>query len=363
MSKAMMMAQKPDAGSNNDAMRAQASALLAVLGTRGQDDDRYPDIYRALETLAEHGASDHADVADTVHLLRAAPSADPAQWADELAIRFLKLRALPVAPVQILAGLVTGLIGDVAGADHPLIRPLVMSLALAGVASPLPFHNQHHTREVTVLALVLGLVHDKQTPFAGRATVLAELAMAAAIHDYAHDGQGNRRLGSHSPMRLEQRALDGAMPYLKLAGLSDTGAQRITAMVLATDVSKASPHDVSPAEWLRRACAGGSPDGCPDTFRSLFSDATLALQAALLEDGDLGTSAGLPYAYARRMTALVAEETRVLSPTPQTLIGFIDHICRGAYMTDAARATFGDNLQRLRAQAEQDSSETIYYWS
>ncbi|MBU6235369.1 MAG: hypothetical protein KGQ41_05955, partial [Alphaproteobacteria bacterium] len=155
-----------------------------------------------------------------------------------------------------------------------------------------------------------------------------------------------------------------ARPYLLAAGLPDSSWQRIQAMVLATDVSKGDTQDISPAEWLRGAFNGTLKKAdAPKQLQVFFDDRDLATQAALLEDSDLGTSAGMPYEFARRMTALIAEETKVLSPTPQTLIGFIDHICRGTYITDAARQLFGNNLQTLRSLADEEHADTIYYWS
>lgn len=233
--------------------------------------------------------------------------------------------------------------------------PCRMAAVLAAVPSPMPYHNHHHTREVVCLAMLLA----SELSVAHK----SELYIAACIHDFAHDGMGNRRGNAHTPMRLERRALEMAAPYLQAAGLSAQSWKNITVMVLATDVSKHDSDAISPAEWMRKAYAGDKPDGCPPELKNLFADADLAHHAALLEDADLGTSGAMPYDFAKRMTALIAEETRVLSPTPQTLIGFIDHICHGAFITPEARALFGDNMASLRREADEETADTIYKWS
>jgi hypothetical protein len=254
-------------------------------------------------------------------------------------------------------------------ATHPLAKSLFMASVLGGIPMRQAFHSHHHTREVVCMAGILALLHNKQNPFKDPKTRLAEIMIAACIHDFAHDGLGNKRGSGHTPMRLEKQALAKAEPYLKAAGINNHAWTRISAMVLATDISKGDHADQSPAEWLRLAFRKNafhkSSDGknCPPELKIFFTDHELAIQGALLEDADLGTSAGMPYDFARRMTALIAEETKILSPTPETLIGFIDHICGGAYTTDAARTLFGENIKDLRQKAREENEDTIYYWN
>jgi|GEM_PF-3136491 len=350
--------------SSPDTMLAHLPALFESLEAIAASTPLQADIEAVLAALRDDKAAPDEDTAVLCGLLLA-PLPTPA-WRHEVADHFSALRTSPATPVKLLIQLFTGL-NKAMGikADHALAPALLMALALGGVPSPLPYHNHNHTREVVVLAAILGIAQNAMAPFADTQTVLCELLIAACVHDFAHDGEGNRDMGKHLPMRLEAMALNKAAPYLKAAGLPDASWKRIATMVLATDVSKSSADFVSPAEWLRRAYAGDDSNiqNCPPEMAPLFTDPVLTLQAALLEDADLCTSAGMPYTFARRMTALIAEETRVLTPTPQTLIGFVDHICRGMYMTDAARRIFDDNIKRLRAEAEQESAETIYMWS
>jgi hypothetical protein len=272
--------------------------------------------------------------------IRALPPASP----DALAAQFEAWRVSGITPLEPLLHLTP----DESDA-------CLMAACLAAVPSNLKYHNHHHTREVATLAMLLA----QDMPLAAQ----REIFIAACIHDFGHDGQGNRRGARHNAMRLENQSLDFAHPYLSAAGLDEISWQRIVVMVLATDVSKDDASATSPAEWLRRAYKGSNAEGCPPQLAPLFSDKTLAHQAALLEDADLGTSAGLPYDHASRMTALIADETGVLAPTPQTLIGFLDHICHGAFITPEALALFGDNITALRARAVDETAETIYNWS
>ncbi|HEY8962982.1 MAG TPA: hypothetical protein VIN59_00825 [Alphaproteobacteria bacterium] len=249
--------------------------------------------------------------------------------------------------------------------SHPLLPAAAMASVIGAVPNDLPFHSAHHTREVVALTMALSAQQHAEKPFEDPQTQGLELFIGACIHDFAHDGFGNARHGQHTPMRLEQNALDHALPFLKIAHIPDPSWERICVMVLSTDVSKPAASYTSPAEWMRIAYQGINDDSdeCPPFLSPLFDDSTLAMQSAILEDADLGVSGGTPYEFARRMTALIAEETKVLSPSPETLIGFIDHICHGSFMTPAAKTLFGDSMKRLRTAAKEESADTIYQWS
>lgn len=323
----------------------------------------HADVFATVSQLVKQGDFEHDMETEALAELLVMPPTK--SWNAVLSNRFLEIRKRKEDMAVTLMRLVLTIAENVGiEKTHPLMKPLLMAVILGGVESALPFHNHHHTREVVCLAGVIGAMQNRLTPFDDAPTALAEVLIAACIHDFAHDGQGNRRYDWHTPMRLERRSLERSEMYLKAAGLPDASWARINTMVLATDVSKEGTGAVSPAEWLRRAYAQHpDTDGCPDELLPLFTDRTLMKQTGILEDSDLGTSAGMPYEHARRMTALISEETKVLSPTPQTLIGFIDHICRGTYITTAAQQLFGDNMQTLRKKAEQENADTIYFWS
>ena len=341
-------------------LEGRMEELMSTLGHVGRGSLLYTGILVSAGILGESAfAREDAHTKAMRGLLAAPPSSE--SWNDDVSGAFLLLRTRKDPPVCVLAEIILPLCAQ-AGmtADHPLMPPLLMAIVLGGVPSALPYHNHHHIREVTALATTLALAAYGS----GAPELVAELVIAACLHDFAHDGQGNRSADTHAPMRLEARALEKAAPYMKAAGLPDELWVRISAMILATDVSKADAKGVSPADLLRMACAGReAPSACPEGLRPLFNDMRLAAQASFLEDADLGTSAAMPYTHARRMSALVAEETRVLTPTPQTLIGFLDHICRGTFISPQARAIFGDNIATIRAQAEKDDTDTLFYWS
>jgi len=247
---------------------------------------------------------------------------------------------------------------------HPLLPAAAMAAVIGAVPNDLPFHSEHHNREVVAFALALTAQQNIDAAFDDPQTQALEIFIAACIHDFAHDGHGNARHGQHAPMRLEQSALDHALPFLKIAYVPDPSWERVCVMVLSTDVSKPGAAYTSPAEWMRMAYQHtGNDRECPPFLAPLFDDSSLAMQAALLEDADLAVSGGTPYEFSRRMTALIAQETGVLAPSPETLIGFIDHICHGSFMTPAAKTLFGDNMKRLYAAAKEESADTIYQWS
>lgn len=340
----------------------QFAALLRLLDRQPQDAYALADVQHALAALS--ACRSFAPDEDTPQVDVIPDTAKNPHWNAGMSAKFMALRLRHEHPAVLLARVAFAMCAATAmDAAHPLADPLRMAIALGGAISGLPFHSHHHVREVACLAVLLGLAQHRVAPFADETTALAELFIAACVHDFAHDGQGNRRHDKHTPMRLERRAIDKSEPYMKAAGIPDASWRRITAMVLATDVSKGSSDGVSPAEWLRAAVAGKSSGGCPDALLPLFADRETATLAALLEDADLGTSAGMPYDHARRMTALIADETKVLSPTPQTLIGFIEHICHDSYITPAANAVFGDNMKTIREMAARENADTIYFWS
>lgn len=338
-------------------------ALVALVAAMPIKTDMHATVLDTAEKAASHDTPDDQNLKDGLIKLLIRPKED--YWNDDLSVWFVALRKRDETPIFILKQIVVELSQAINLPEgHPMLMPLLMAAILGGVPMLQEFHSHHHTREVVCIASILALLHNTQKPFTDSKTRLAEIIIAACIHDFAHDGQGNRANNNHTPMRLENRALAKAEPYMEAVDIPDASWQRIKAMVLATDVSKGDADDTSPAEWMRKAFLGEAlATDCPVVLQPFFTDRELATQAALLEDADLGTSAGMPYEFARRMTALIAQETKVLSPTPQTLIGFIDHICKGAYITDAARTLFDDNLKDLRSAADAENEDTIYYWS
>jgi len=335
------------------------------LGKKAHDQlPRYETVMQAAQSLRV-GAREAKGLAERLFVAQGADGSG--MWANTMAAQFLEWRQdnEDKTVYGYLAGILKLTCDHFAiGAGHPLLPAAVAASVLGEVHNNLPFHSAGHTREVVALAVALAAQQDRLDPFDDPQTQSLEIFIAACIHDYAHDGFGNARYGQHTPMRLEQNALDHALPYLKMAGIPDPSWERICVMVLATDVSKPAASYTSPAEWMRLAFGGAGAGGdCPPFLAPLFDDPSLSLQAAILEDADLGVSGGLPYEFSRRMTALIAQETKVLTPSPETLIGFIDHICHNKFMTAAAAALFGDNMERLRAAAEKESVDTIYQWS
>jgi len=327
------------------------------------------DVASLASAMAHDAASDATYVSpDFVRHLLGPDEADMKGWAVRLVDQFIAWRKQSDDVCRPLPRILTRLASEIDGvAANPLYMPAMMACVLGSLPMGLPFHNHHHIREVVCLVITLTHAEHARRPFTDYPSRLLENVIAACIHDFAHDGRGNLRMGKHTPMRLEQQSLDHAEAYLKAAGLSASAWARIVPIVLCTDVSKINePDEMSPADWVRKAYrrgAGTIPDGCPLVIAPIFTDRELAAQAMLMEEADIGISAGLDYSYARRMTALIADETGVLSPSPETLIGFIDHICHQEFVTDAGTDLFSANLMQIRAKAKQETADTIYNWS
>ncbi len=244
------------------------------------------------------------------------------------------------------------------------------AVMVAGVLADIPhdniYHNNHHFREVIVLLCLLMAKHNAIAPFKLSSHDIALLLIAACIHDFSHDGEGNILKGAHMPSRLEKRAFSRAEPFLAKALSHDTQAMdKIALFLICTDVSRGETGR-SPAGYCRDIFLAHEYDNVhtvnvPDMFDPLIKNPMLSTMASLLCEADVGISTGLTYAYAKRMTCLVAQESDVLMPSANTLFGFMDVICHGGFSTRAARHLMSDNFQSIRQSAEQDMDNNVLY--
>ena len=190
------------------------------------------------------------------------------------------------------------------------------------------------------------------------------LLTAAAVHDFAHDGQGNVWGGVHQPSRLEQRAVDEVKPFLMAAGCSEDDFQILAAMIISTDVSHGE-GEISPADMMREIYnvhhKGGDMPQCDEWLLPLSKDKKAALLALILGEADIAPSTGLSYEFSQMTTILVAEESDVLKPSAMTLYGFMQRICHGQYLSPAARHLMAENFTSISLYAEQDSESGALY--
>lgn len=252
-------------------------------------------------------------------------------------------------------------------ADHPLVPAALAACVLGETPHLNSYHNTAHFREVMAMAIRLCATH-RQVNADSRLDLSADdivlLILAAAIHDFGHDGQGNFVDGHHYPSRLELRAVDYAMPFLIAAGMTVDQGERLTAMVLATDVSHSPTHE-SPSAVLRAIYHAHMrnlpmPD-CDMLLSPLVEDYKTALMALLLGEADIAPSAGLSYDFSVQTTVMVAAESTVLQPSAATLHGFMDHICHGQYLSPAARHLMAENFTAISLRAAHDSENDALY--
>lgn len=252
--------------------------------------------------------------------------------------------------------------------SHPLIPAALTATVLAETQHLNPYHNTHHFREVYVMVMRLCATHNRFNDIPHEEfypTDILLMLIAAAIHDFSHDGKGNFINGKHYPSRLEREAFMAAKPFLEKTGMSEDSLKRVELMILTTDVSQ-SQHNESPSNLLRKAYeahySGKIPmPDLPPNLQSFSFDDKLSLMAATLGEADIAPSTGLDYEFSKFATTLVAAESSVLSPAATTLHGFMMQICHGRYLTPASRYLMAENFTGISLQAEEDSEKNVLY--
>jgi len=169
-----------------------------------------------------------------------------------------------------------------------------------GAGGANPYHNAQHFCEVVLSALYLSLLAGVASKEKG------ELLVAALVHDFHHDGRTNLNV----PFRLEKLSAQATSPYLEAAAVPLDVQARITAMIFATEVSVGTRFA---RECHLHFAAGGprpSLSGIPAPLAPLAGDAGLALQAVIVGEADVLSSAGLTVQYGELQQEKLAEEWR-----------------------------------------------------
>ncbi|PWR22197.1 hypothetical protein [Zavarzinia compransoris] len=264
---------------------------------------------------------------------------------------YLALEAAPEPKLGPIADWVLAAYGF--GPDHPYRRaaaPIAAAIERRDTPVPVnPYHNAHHTLEVLLNAHYLAIRNDLvATHIRLNDRERALLCLSALIHDYEHDGTMN----GPTRFRLESLAYDTAHPQFRAAGMDEADCAAIRAIVLATD--PAGPNLYMKA-LHSAAFYGGLPPEPGQAFaelKPLADDRRLLRMAALLNDADLLSSAGLSVDYADRQSAkLGAEGGRKLDCAD--MLRFLQHIVGGSFTTRAARF-FNLNMFLIKSFAEMD---------
>jgi hypothetical protein len=167
-----------------------------------------------------------------------------------------------------------------------------------GAGGTNPYHNAQHFCEVLLSALYLTQL--------ARATQqqAAEVLIAALTHDFHHDGSKNM----NATFRLESLSAQATAPYLEAAGVSPGVRARVAAMVLATEVTRGTRFA---RDCYLHFTAGAPPpshSGLPDALALLATDADLALEAVIVGEADVLSSAGLTVQYGELQQERLAQE-------------------------------------------------------
>jgi hypothetical protein len=271
----------------------------------------------------------------------------PLESGMELAKLFHDLRKSPPS----IASVIT-VAADKFGIEknHPLLRAAFMISIAADIATESPYHNSNHTREVTIAMtrLIYAYQQQKKTPLSQEDICLC--LVAAVGHDLMHDGTGNRGI----PYRLEDNAFHAILPFLKTCGITAEQAHKIHMIIRVTDISTGE-DGVSPQSALKNYLITGNALPAPG-IEDIFKDKKLLLLAGFMGDADLTPSAGTSYAFSRLMNNFLHRETRRVVPdTPQTTLGFIDHVLQGQFSTAIGRQLGQASLAEIRRQAEKNA--------
>jgi len=252
------------------------------------------------------------------------------------------------------------------GDDHRLYQAALVAGALAAIPHNNVYHNTCHFREVILLLSLVMKRHlreDMAPPLSKDQIIF--LLIAAAIHDFAHDGQGNIVQGSLIPSRLEKNALKQVSPFLQAAEMTEDDLDLMRLLLICTDVSRGhegrSPAGYCRDIFLAHEYKNISAVNVPTLFDPLVADRTLSLMATLLCEADIGISAGLSYENAKNMTRLVAQENDMLQPSANTLYGFMEVICHGGFLSQASKSLMGDNFQTILLRVQDDKDDNVLY--
>jgi hypothetical protein len=160
------------------------------------------------------------------------------------------------------------------------------------------YHNAQHFCEVLLSALYLTLLAGVG------ANAKAEVLIAALVHDFHHDGTKNMS----ATFRLETLSAEATHPYLEAAGVSPEVCARIAAVIFATEVTRGTHF----ARGCHLHFTSGAPlpslTAIPEPLALVATDPSLALEAVIVGEADVLSSAGLTVQYGELQQERLSEE-------------------------------------------------------
>ena len=262
--------------------------------------------------------------------------ASPAQAAKEIVASFRQLALLEERTTTAFAAVAerTGLASSAPIVSAGRTLAAEMDADWRGIGRN-PYHNSQHTCEVLLCSHYVAKRH-RLAP-----GIIGQIALAALIHDFGHDGTNN----GAEPFRLERHALESTRGPLLAAGVAPAEADRIAAMVLSTELQMGTPYARSCLRRFRNPDAPPpSAAPLPGPLGLLADDADLAFQAVLLTECDLLPSVALTIDHAMTNQVRLSREDRRIVAGPGAKRAFLERHVEDLMVADF----FQPNLKRLR---------------
>ncbi len=253
--------------------------------------------------------------------------------------------------------------------DNPLARAMLVAGILAEVPHDLPYHNNLHFQKVLLHVMRMVAVHNnlyKDTAHCLDKNDIAKLIIAACIHDIGHDGKSNIVDHKYHLAMIEQRSFSYAYPFLESVGLDGAFLSDIKIMLMTTDISPIG-DPISPVKQLRRAYEyhfgmgeeeaeneEGDESELSEELSVLLENSHLCLLSVMLQEADIMNSAGVSYDITCYESIAVSKEIGRSRALPEDTLLFLNTICNGRMLSDAARFLADDNLEKIIGQVLED---------
>ena len=189
----------------------------------------------------------------------------------------------------------------------PFLTHLFTVAAAADAPVALPFHNQHHTREVTAAMIMLLKQHRLFMQPQLDAQDICTCLIAAMAHDLGHLGRPNKH-----PHENEDTALRMLARTVSIDKNDFDDIRRIIHATVIKTYPVAPPRQPAPSEKLQ-------------------------VMIDLLRDADLAPSLATTHAFNRQMSAALALEDPNVTPTDENLRAFAAYALPNGFHSDAGR--------------------------
>lgn len=316
----------------------------------------------------EQGSSDVINVVDSFerHYAAARTAIQPFfkkqgddSYQTQQAIQVIKQQEQGAYSITALACAALQCLGFTTG-DEDIILPVAVASLLSDISSneDVEYHNGLHFMRVVTHSIRLISTHNfLEQPKLDKSET-TKLIIAACIHDLGHDGTGNIVDGIYHMARTELESFNLAKPFLEKSGLSKSDLDDIKVMLFTTDVTM-FPEVTSPLDYLQAAytlhLSGKKSDiEFIPMLSALENRKDLCLLSMLLHEADIMNSAGVSYEITREESIKVSQEVGRHDSLPEHTMMFLEKICHGSFLTNAAKHLGNKNLKSIMRQVSED---------